>query len=155
MDKNDIIERFAAETEKRGCFIVSVEVSADNDVTVTVEKDAGDMELSDCEALDAAFHAIWSQDEEDYSLTVTSAGLDQPFKVLRQYRKAVGTQVEAQLKGGRKLTGTLVDADGESVTIKHMTMDKVEGAKKKVRTEHTDKFLMSEVNSVRPHISFD
>jgi hypothetical protein len=42
-------------------------------------------------AINDAFVAIFDRDVEDYSLTVTSAGLDQPFSVLKQYLKAIGT----------------------------------------------------------------
>jgi len=154
MDKKEIMERFAPKVEEQGCFVVAVDVTPDDDVTITVEKEEGCMELSDCEALDEAFHAMWPQDEEDYSLTVTSAGLDQPFIVLRQYRKAMGTEVEAGLKGGRKLTGVLMDADEDSVTLKYESMDAVEGKKKKVRTEHVERFPLEGVNYVRPHITF-
>ena len=56
------------------------------------------MTLEDCESVNDAVLAAFDRDVEDYSLTVSSAGLDQPFKVLRQYQKAIGTQVEVSLK---------------------------------------------------------
>ena len=65
------------------------------------------------------FEECFDRSVEDYSLTVTSAGLDQPFKVQKQYQKAVGTQVEAALKGGRKFVAELVGADEDAVTLKY------------------------------------
>ena len=79
----------------RGCFIVDAQVRRDNDVLLTVESAEGTVDMDDCVALSESFQAIFDRDEEDYSLTVSSAGLDQPFKVLRQFLKAVGSEVEA------------------------------------------------------------
>lgn len=155
MNAKEIEIAMDREASKLGCFVVDVEISRDNDVTVTIEKDEGVVTMDDCVALSNAFEGIFDRNVEDYSLTVTSAGLDQPFKTLRQYLKAVGTEVEARLKGGRKIIGTLTAADEGSVTIRYMAPETVEGKKKKVMTEHEDTFAMGEVNTVIPHIDFE
>ena len=107
MDKDLILKTIEPHVTSRGCFIVDLTVSKDNDVTLTVEKEHGEVDLEDCVALNDAFLGAFDKDAEDYSLTVSSAGLDQPFKVRGQFVKAIGTQVTALLKGGRKLTGIL------------------------------------------------
>ena len=105
-------------------------------------------------ALSRYFETQFDREVEDYSLTMTSAGLDQPFKVLRQFEKAVGTKVEVQLKGGKKMVALLEAADEESVTLKYSVKEAVEGKKKKELVEHVDRFTMDQVNSVRPFIEF-
>ena len=100
------------------------------------------------------FETCFDREKEDYSLTVSSAGLDQPFKVLKQYLKAVGTKVEAQIKGGRKMVAVLEAADEESITLKYSVKEAVEGKKKKELVEHLDRFTMDQVNAVRPYIEF-
>lgn len=75
---------------ERGCFIVDAEIGKDDDITLTLDKENGSVSLEDCEAINDAFLAVFDKDSEDYSLTVTSAGLDQPFKVLKQFQKAIG-----------------------------------------------------------------
>ena len=142
--------------KERGCFIVELTVSRDNDVVLTVEKDEGSVEMDDCAALSDAFHALFDQEAEDYSLTVSSAGLDQPFKTERQLRKAVGTEVEVLLKGGRKLTGRLTAFDpAAGITLLHRVRESVEGSKKKQTVEREECFPLSETNAVRPHVEFD
>ena len=86
---------------------------------------------------------------------MTSAGLDQPFKVLKQYLKAVGKKVEVQLKGGKKMVAVLEAADEESVTLKYTVKESVEGKKKKELVEHVDRFTMDQVNAVRPFVEFN
>ena len=86
---------------------------------------------------------------------MTSAGLDQPFKVFKQFEKAVGKKVEVQLKGGKKMVAVLEAADQESITLKYSQKEAVEGKKKKEIVEHVDRFTMDQVNSVKPFIEFN
>lgn len=152
---SDIIEAVGGEIVARGCFIVDVSVSKDNDIVLTIESESGKIELEDCVSLSRFFETKFDREAEDYSLTVSSAGLDQPFKVLRQYQKAIGSKVEVSLKGGKKMVALLEDADQESITLKYSVREAVEGRKKKELVEHTDRFTMDQVNSVRPFIEFN
>ena len=154
MNVSEIKDALQSELVARGCFLVDVSVSKDNDIVVTIESENGKIELDDCVALSRFFETRFDREAEDYSLTVTSAGLDQPFKVLRQFEKAVGSKVEVQLKGGKKMVAQLEAADQESVTLKYSVKEAVEGRKKKELVEHVDRFTMDQVNSVRPFIEF-
>lgn len=155
MNRNDIISKMTDAAEKRGCFIVDATVGKDNDITLILEKDEGSVTLEDCEAVNDAFLAIFDKDAEDYSLTVTSAGLDQPFKVLRQYTKAIGSQVEVSLRNGKRLTGVLTGADENGIDLRYSEKEAVEGRKRKVLVDRQGRFAMSDINSVVPHIVFE
>ena len=154
MDKELIQKTIEPVVEAMGCFIVEITVSKDNDVTLTVEKTSGEVSLDDCVAINDAFLAAFDKDAEDYSLTVSSAGLDQPFKVLAQYVKAIGSQVTALLKGGRKLTGVLTSADEDGISIRYMARELPEGKKKKITVEREERIGFEAVNSVCPLIEF-
>ena len=154
MNESVIVDAIKEEIVARGFFIVEVSVSKDNDVTLTVESETGLVELDDCVSLSRFFETKFDREVEDYSLTVSSAGLDQPFKVQKQFEKAVGSKVEVALKGGKKMIATLVAADQDSITLKYSVKEAVEGKKKKELVEHEDRFTMDQVNSVRPYITF-
>ena len=154
MNVSEIIDAINDEIVARGFFIVEVFVTKDNDVTLTVESETATVELDDCVSLSRFFETKFDREVEDYSLTVSSAGLDQPFKVQKQFEKAVGSKVEVSLKGGKKMVATLVAADQESITLKYSVKEAVEGKKKKELVEHTDRFEMEQVNAVRPYITF-
>ena len=154
MNVSDIKDAIGEEIVARGCFLVDVTVSKDNDIVLTVESESGTIELDDCVSLSRYFETKFDREVEDYSLTVSSAGLDQPFKVLKQFIKAVGTKVEVSLKGGRKMIAELVEADEEGVSLKYSVKEAVEGKKKKELVEHLDRFTMEQINSVRPYIEF-
>ena len=155
MKISEIIDAISSEIVARGLYLVEVTVSKDNDVEVTIESEEGKVELEDCVAISRFFETKFDRETEDYSLTVTSAGLDQPFKVFKQFEKAVGKKVEVQLKGGRKMIAVLEAADQESITLKYSQKEAVEGKKKKEIVEHVDRFTMDQVNSVKPFIEFN
>lgn len=136
MTKEQIIQAIEPALKERGCFLVEVSLSADNDIEIVIEKSEGSVDWDDCAALDKVMHECFNQDQEDYALTVSSAGLDRPFKVPAQYLKAIGTRVDVWLKGGKKLKGIL-EAYGEEGI-------KVEGIE----------IPCAQINSVRPLIDF-
>ena len=154
MNVSEIKDAISNEIVARGCYLVDVTVSKDNEIEVIIESEEGRIELDDCVAISRYFETCFDREKEDYELTVTSAGLDLPFKVLKQYIKAVGSKVEVQLKGGKKLIATLTAADEESITLSYTAKEAVEGKKKKELVEHNDRFTMDQVNSVRPYIEF-
>ena len=154
MTKEQIIQAVEAAVAERGCFLVEVSLSADNDIEIVIEKEEGIVDWDDCAAIDAVMHQAFNQDEEDYALTVSSAGLDRPFKVFKQYRKAIGSKVDVKFKGGKRLVATLSGATEESITLQYTALEAVEGKKKKEKVEHEDTFALAEVNSVTPYIEF-
>lgn len=155
MKISDIIDAIGGEIVARGCFIVDISVSKDNDIVLTIESEKGKIELDDCVSLSRYFETKFDREVEDYSLTVSSAGLDQPFKVFKQYEKALGSKVEVSLKGGKKMVAVLEAADEESITLKYSVKEAVEGKKKKELVEHVDRHTMDQVNAVRPFIEFN
>ena len=155
MNVSEILDAIGSEIVARGCFLVDVSVSKDNDIVLTIESENGKIELEDCVSLSRYFETKFDREVEDYSLTVSSAGLDQPFKVLKQYIKAIGSKVEVQLKGGKKMVALLTAADQESITLKYSQKEAVEGKKKKEIVEHEDRYTMDQVNAVRPFIEFN
>ena len=154
MNKEQIIQAIEPAVAERGCFLVEVTISAENDIEVVIEKEEGIVDWEDCAAIDKVVHEAFDQDVEDYALTVSSAGLDRPFKVLRQYQKAIGSQVDVKFKGGKRIIATLTSADEDSIGLKYTALEAVEGKKKKEKVEHNETFPLSEINSVTPYIDF-
>ena len=150
-----IKDAIESEIVARGCFIVEISVSKDNDVTIAIESEEGEVEIEDCASISRCFESHFDREVEDYSITVTSAGLDQPFKVLKQYLKYVGKKVEVLLKGGKKMIAELTAADEAGIDLKYTARELVEGKKKKELVEHNDHFTMDQVNAVRPYIEFE
>ena len=98
--------------DKRGRYI---RVVIDSEGTVTLEDTAQlSKSLRDSNEIDARFPG-------GFRLEVTSPGLDQPLKYPFQYQKNIARQLKVTFMDGeivRSLTGTVVDADDGSVTLK-------------------------------------
>lgn len=155
MDKTVIVDAIQDAIVARNCFIVEINVSKDNDVEIIIESETSDVTLEDCETISRKFEECFDREKEDYSITVSSAGLDRPFSVIKQYIKAVGSKVDVLIKGGRKFTAELTAADSEGITLKYEARENVEGRKSKVLVSHEDRFSMDQVNAVYPHIDFE
>ncbi len=99
-------------------FLIEVRLKPGNSIQVFVDADAG-LPLSKCVAYN---RALYKKIEEagifkdgDFSLEVSSPGLDEPLKLERQYFKNIGRSVEVVLKDGGKITGKLLAAGAEIV----------------------------------------
>lgn len=136
----------------RGCFIVGVTSSPDNDIEIVIESEEGTVTLDDCVELSRIFEEKFDRNVEDYSITIGSAGLDQPFKVMKQFVKATGTEVQVLLKDGRKLRGVLTGASEEGISLRYRAREAVEGKKRKELVEHEDFFPKETVNAVFPWV---
>jgi ribosome maturation factor RimP len=86
---------------------------------VFVDKPGG-VGIDDCQrasrelgdALDAA-----ALIEEAYDLEVSSPGLDRQLRKDREFRWALGKQVQCWVAGGEEFRGRLVDVDGARLTL--------------------------------------
>ena len=77
MEKNEFYAVVEEAVSQRGLVLAGIDFDDDDNVfTVTIDKDGGDVELADCEFVHRAVLAAFDRDVEDYSLTVTSVGID-------------------------------------------------------------------------------
>ncbi|MCQ2360245.1 MAG: ribosome assembly cofactor RimP [Paludibacteraceae bacterium] len=130
-------------------FLVEVTVSKDNDIVVEIDSDSG-VDIDTCVAINNAIDASLDRDVEDFSLQVGSTGLISPFKVLRQYQKNIGNEVEV-LSGGKKFTGVLESAGEEEFSI--VVQIKEKGIKKSVPQRIVFKY--SDVKYTKYNLKFN
>lgn len=133
-----------------GVFLVDIQIRPDNEIVVEVDSQNG-VDLDTCADLTRKIEAKFDRDEEDYSLEVGSAGLTAPFKVVEQYTKNLGKEIEVLTKDGRKLTGTLTSVDGDtsSFTMDVPTKVKEPGAKRPVVQQVPTHLKMDECKIVK------
>lgn len=120
-------------------------VEIDNDDAVCID---------DCVALSRYLEDNLDREAEDFELEVGSAGVTSPFKVLRQYLKNVGNEVEVLLKNGIKLTGLLKSADEKGIVISIEKQVKPEGAKRKVTVQEDVIYTFDEIKNTKYLIRF-
>jgi len=145
-----LVEKFVADTEY---FIVDVRIDAANFIVIEIDSMQG-VNIDKCAELSRFIESKLNREEEDYTLEVGSAGLTSPFKVLQQYKKNCGNEVEVLIKAGEKLTGTLKNASEEGFTVTVTEMVKLEGSKRKTAIERDIAFRYNEVNYTKYLIRF-
>jgi ribosome maturation factor RimP len=103
-----------------GYFLVEIKIKPTNNIKVYVDGDKG-ITIEKCIALNRALYKILEEMNlypgGDFSLEVSSPGLDEPLKLYRQYQKNVGRPVEVILKDGIKVEGKMIEVHEEAIVV--------------------------------------
>jgi len=111
-------------------FLVDVTVSASNKIKVTIDNFEG-LAIDECVNMSRWIESQLDRDTEDFELEVSSPGLDQPFKVIRQYQKNIGKEVDVKFIDGQKMEGKLISANENEIELELKSKEKVQGQKGK------------------------
>jgi ribosome maturation factor RimP len=137
-------------TDDPGYFIVEVSVKPTNNIKVFVDADKG----ATIDHLTKLNRALYKWLEEnffpngDFSIEVSSPGLDEPLKLHRQFLKNIGRPVEVILNNGIKKEGNLISVSEDEIEIEE---EKGKG-KKKEFIKHS--FLKSNIKSTKILVKF-
>lgn len=153
MDIKEIAVVAEQALEGTDMFLVDCTITPDNTIDLTIDSDTS-VSIDACAMLNRAIGERFDRDEEDYSLTVASAGIGEPLKLVRQYRKLVGESIEVLLKSGVKILATLDEVTDEAITISYDEAVVVEGKKKKQiqRTTHT--YTYDEIKWAKEYLDY-
>lgn len=153
INKQELIDVINTELEGSDIFLVEVKVSADNIIDVAIDS-MGAVTIDDCIALNNKVLDHFDRDVEDYELTVGSYGISDPFKVLQHYKKNMGGEVEVLTTDGKKLKGTLKDADEEGFTLTITKKVKLEGKKRPEMVDEDLNYKYDEIKYTKNIIQF-
>lgn len=153
MDIEKIRREAEAALEGTDRFVVEVKCSPANEIEIVIDADSV-VDLDSCVELSRAVEAAFDREEEDYELSVYSAGVGQPLKLLRQYYKLVGKSVEVLLESGVKILATLKEVSPEALTISYTERRAVEGKKRKVEVEVVESYRFDQIKSTKEYLDF-
>ncbi len=153
IDKHKIEEIASGLLGDGELFLVEVNITPGNEIEVVIDSDSS-VDIDDCVELSRAIEEKLDRDEEDFELTVASAGIGQPLRILRQYLKLIGSPVEVVLCNGTKILAELRDADEHSVTLAYKEMRAVEGRKRKQEFEVVQTYPLEEIKSTKEYLDF-
>ena len=113
-----LIEGLIADTKE--VFLVSVKIKPTNNIKIFLDADNG-LSIEKCTKINRAMYRIIEEEgwypDGNFSLEVSSPGVDEPLKLLRQYKKNIGRKVEVTLTDDTKTEGKLVGAAEEGVEV--------------------------------------
>lgn len=140
-------------------FIVELTVSSSNIIRLELDKSEGNVSIEDCVSVSRNVEHNLDREEVDFELHVSSAGLDKPLRVLAQYTKNIGRDLDILLKDGNKLTGTLKEVSEAGIVLVREEKQAVMGvdgkpSKKKEVVEVRDELTFAQIQEARIVISF-
>jgi len=98
MIKESTIQALIDETiEGTDIFLVDMKISGGNKISVLVDA-IGGLPITDCMKVSRGIEHNMDREDEDFSLDVSSPGLDKPFKVFRQYEKNIDRSIRITLE---------------------------------------------------------
>ena len=116
-------------------FLVDITIKPVNNIKVFVDADTGVI-IEKCVAFNRHLYKEIEESElypaGDFSLEVSSPGLEEPLKLYRQYVKNIGRLIEVTPIEGMVLTGVLKEVDEKKITL----VEEKGKNKKKETVEH-------------------
>ena len=146
----EIADRELAGTDM---FTVSCTCTPSNEVELLIDSDTS-VTIEACADLSRAIEAELDREEEDFSLTVMSAGIGSELKSLRQYRKLAGKSAEVLLTSGVKILAKLEEVTDEGITLSYEEKQAVEGKKKKQLVKVTRSYPFDQIKYTKEWLDF-
>jgi ribosome maturation factor RimP len=126
----DLVAQLLSESDD--VFLVSVRIKPTNNIKVFLDADTG-LSIDKCVKINRQMYRTIEENawypDGNFSLEVSSAGVEEPLKMLRQYKKNIGRNVEVILNDDSVLEGKLLEANENLVQI-----ELIEGKNKKAVT---------------------
>ena len=149
MITRDVIVQLAEEKLASSAnYLVDVEIRPGNVIVVEIDNDEA-VSIDDCVELSRYIEEHLDRDAEDFELEVGSAGLTSPFKVLKQYEKNLGNEVEVLTADGRKVKGILTGVESDHFVVEVKKQVKPEGCKRKMTVKEPVTFAYTDIKTTK------
>lgn len=99
-------------------FIVDIKMSA-NRIRIFLDKMEG-VTIAECVKVHKYMVSEWREDPifETHNFEVSSPGMDQPLKVVQQYKRRIGSELKVITADGTEHNGVLVEATDKEIALK-------------------------------------
>lgn len=133
-----LIEEVLVEQSLEDYFLVDIKV-AGNRVEIFMDSD-NSVHVDKCKLISRQIEAYLDEHKplgEDYTIEVSSAGVGNPLKMPRQYKKNIGRDLEVLLLSGTTVKGLLLSADEDHIILQEEKKEKVGKKNIKQKVDHT------------------
>lgn len=132
-------------------YLVEMKVKPTNNIKIFIDSDAG-LGIEKCIKINRRLYKVMEDMEVypdgNFSLEVSSPGVDEPLKLNRQYIKNIGRDVEVTLNDDSVIEGNMEAADEEKITVTF-----TEGKGKKA-VEVKKEILFTDIKQTKVQIKF-
>lgn len=153
ISKEKIVEIIAEQINADNNYIVEVKVSPTNKISVTIDSMEG-LSIDYCIKISRMIDASFDREVEDFELEVSTPGLGQAFKVVNQYKKNIGKDVEVIPLETVPFKAKLTEVFDDGFAVEEERKVKIEGKNKKEIKVFNHNYKFDQVKSVRLIITF-
>ena len=119
-------------------FLVDLKIKPTNNIKVFIDGDTG----VTIDAVSKINRALYKDIEssglfpaDDFSLEVSSPGVDEPLRLFRQYPKNIGREVAVTLTDGSSCRGRLLEATEAEIVVEEKKVKKQEATRRHIPFE--------------------
>lgn len=145
------VEKLIGPLLQEDIFLVYIKIKPTNNIKIYLDADNG-LGIEKCIKINRALYKIMEEmgmyPDGDFSLEVSSPGIDEPLKLLRQYKKNIGRNVEVITNDEAKREGKLIEVTEEKITIEY-----TEGKGKKANIKK-DEIYVTDIKQTTVQIKF-
>ncbi len=128
-EKEKIVELTETKLAAFGAFLVDVIVSPTNKIVVEVDSPQG-ISIGQCAELNRFLNTALDNEAHEFELTVSSPGLEKPFKVFEQYQKNIDRQIKVRTIEGKEFEAKLKEVNENGILLHQKVREKNEKNKK-------------------------
>ena len=132
-------------------FLIEVKIASGNRITVLLDSDQG-ITIEKCTQVNRPLYKYIEENglfpDNNFSLEVSSPGIDRPLTDIRQYRKNTGRLVEVLLNDNSKIEGILKEVSESGISL-----EEKEGKGKKA-TVKLNNILFDQIKHLKVQVTF-
>lgn len=132
-------------------FLIDLAINGDQ-VKIVLDGDQG-VALKDCVAINRSLERTLEEHDINVSLEVSSAGLNTPLSMARQYKKNIGRKL-AVVTDSEKFEGTLTGVSDEIITLEWKAREAKPVGKGKRTVEKKVEIPMQQIREAKVKITF-
>lgn len=152
IDKQQIKNWVTEFLEGSDRFVVDVVVKSDDVIMVFLDADS-QLTIEHCAQVSRMLESKLDREQYDFELRVSSAGVDHPLTLKRQYRKNINRSVKLTLTDGTETTGVIKAVDEQGITIAP-TITKKRNKIKQTEQAPEQNFAFENIKEAKIQISF-
>jgi len=138
----------------KNIFVVELSISSRNNIQLEIDSEVGFVTIDDCVRVSRNIEHNLDREEQDFELSVSSAGIDKPLRNWRQYPKNVGRTLKVKTKSGETIEGELTKVEEKEIELRFEEVLKLEGKKKKEKIQRTVQLPSEQIQEAKVVISF-
>ena len=112
-------------------YIVSLNISTSNQINVEIDKEIGNVSISECISISRNIEHNLDRDVVDFSINVSSAGLDKPLRHINQYKKNEGKKIKVKTIDNKEYEGVLKSINPSEIILQTSKKVRLEKRRKK------------------------